>query len=189
MDQAIVTGGLAASARQPIRSGSDYIESLRGRKLKVYLMGELVMEPVDHPVIPPSVNTVAETYDLANSNPELAAAVSPFTGERINRFLHVAESAADLVMQNKMQRRLGQLTGTCFQRCVGMDALDTLHSVTCDLDAKYGAGYHDRFKAFRACEGSRRHRQRRAARPRGRSVNVHGARVRAGREKLDEEAV
>ena len=73
--------------------------------------------------------------------------MSPLTGERINRFLHIATSAADLVMQNKMQRRLGQLTGTCFQRCVGMDALNALHSVTFDLDRKHGTDYHDRFKA------------------------------------------
>ncbi|MHC5112524.1 MAG: 4-hydroxyphenylacetate 3-hydroxylase N-terminal domain-containing protein, partial [Planctomycetota bacterium] len=99
-----------------IRSGEQYIESLRGRNLRVFLMGERVEEPVDHPIIRPSINAVAETYDLAERDPELATAVSPFTGERINRFLHIAESADDLVMQNRMQRRLGQLTGTCFQR-------------------------------------------------------------------------
>jgi 4-hydroxybutyryl-CoA dehydratase/vinylacetyl-CoA-Delta-isomerase len=70
------------------------------------------------------------------------------TGERTNRFLHIAPSSADLVMQNKMQRRLGQLTGTCFQRCVGMDALNALHSVTYDLDSQHGTDYHGRFKAF-----------------------------------------
>ena len=59
-------------------------------------------------------------------------------------------SPADLVMQNKMQRRLGRLTGTCFQRCAGMDVLNTLHSVTFDLDRKNGTGYHDRFKDFLA---------------------------------------
>lgn len=138
----------AAPARGPIASGRDYIESLRGRKLTVYLMGERVEEPVDHPLIRPSINAVAETYDLANRDPELASAVSPFTGERVNRFLHVAGSTADLVNQNKMQRRLGQLTGTCFQRCVGMDALNALHSVTFDLDARHGTSYHARFKDF-----------------------------------------
>ena len=46
----------------PIKSGSDYIDSLRGRNLKVYLFGELVKEPVDHPMIRPSINAVAETY-------------------------------------------------------------------------------------------------------------------------------
>jgi 4-hydroxybutyryl-CoA dehydratase/vinylacetyl-CoA-Delta-isomerase len=110
-----------------IRTGKQYIGSLRGRELDVWLFGERVKEPVDHPMIRPSINAVAATYDLAEANPELASAVSPFTGERINRFLHIAASREDVVMQNKMQRRLGQLTGTCFQRCVGMDALNSLH--------------------------------------------------------------
>jgi 4-hydroxybutyryl-CoA dehydratase/vinylacetyl-CoA-Delta-isomerase len=148
MDQDHVTGALATKSRKPIKTGSEYIDSLRNRKLKVYLMGELVDEPVDHPIIRPSINAVAETYDLAIDNPELASTVSPLTGERVNRFLHISASPADLVMQNKMQRRLGQLTGTCFQRCVGMDALNSLHSVTYDLDEKFGTDYHARFKQF-----------------------------------------
>ena len=76
--------------QRPIRSGADYIESLRGRNLRLYVLGELVDEPVDHPLIRPSINAVAETYDLALQHPELASAVSPYTGERVNRFLHIA---------------------------------------------------------------------------------------------------
>jgi 4-hydroxybutyryl-CoA dehydratase/vinylacetyl-CoA-Delta-isomerase len=133
---------------KPIQSGADYIESLRGRNMAVYLFGERVAEPVDHPIIRPSINAVAKTYDLALSNPELGSAISPFTGKRINRFLHIAESPEDLVLQNKMQRRLGQLTGTCFQRCVGMDALNSLHSVSYEIDEQYGTDYHARFKSF-----------------------------------------
>lgn len=131
-----------------IRSSEDYIASLRGRNLEVYLFGERVDEPVDHPMIRPSVNAVAATYDLAESNPDLATAVSPFTGERVNRFLHIAASREDVVNQNKMQRRLGQLTGTCFQRCVGMDALNSLHSVTFEIDEARGTLYHQRFLEF-----------------------------------------
>ena len=140
----------------PIRSADDYIASLRGRQLRVFLFGELVAEPVDHPLIRPSINAVAETYDLAERNPELGTAVSPYTGERINRFLHVVSSAQDLVMQNKMQRRLGQLTGTCFQRCVGMDAINALHSVTFEIDAAHGTDYHRRFIAFVTGDAARR---------------------------------
>jgi 4-hydroxybutyryl-CoA dehydratase/vinylacetyl-CoA-Delta-isomerase len=132
----------------PIRSGADYIESLRGRKLSVFLFGEAVAEPVDHPVIRPSINAVAETYDLALRDAELASAASPYTKGPVNRFLHIAQSPEDLVMQNKMQRRLGQLTGTCFQRCVGMDALNALHSVTFEIDEQRGTAYHERLKAF-----------------------------------------
>ena len=115
---------------QKIQSGEDYINSLRDRGLIVYLFGEKVLEPVDHDMIRPSINAVAQTYDLAISNPELASVISPFTGERISRFLHVCTSVEDLVNQNKMQRKLGQLTGTCFQRCVGMDAFNSLYSTT-----------------------------------------------------------
>lgn len=133
-----------------IRSGIDYVNSLRGRNLNVYLFGERIAEPVDHPMIRPSINAVAKTYELAITNPELATAISPFTGERINRFLHIAQSPEDLVLQNKMQRRLGQLTGTCFQRCVGMDAFNSLYSVTFEIDEQYGSDYHARFKSFLA---------------------------------------
>ncbi|MBR0794843.1 hypothetical protein JQ615_05490 [Bradyrhizobium jicamae] len=149
MDQEVIAASSTGSGKQ-IRSGAEYVESLRGRRLKVYLMGERVEEPVDHPIIRPSINAVARTYDLANEDPELASAVSPLTGDRVNRFLHISASSSDLVMQNKMQRRLGQLTGTCFQRCVGMDALNSLHSVTYDLDLKHQTAYHARFTKFLA---------------------------------------
>ena len=99
-------------------------------------MGELVKEPVDHPVIRPSINAVARTYDLAVENPDLASAWSSLSNRRVNRFLHITESAEDVVSQNRMQRRLGQLTGTCFQRCVGMDALNSLYSVTFEMDRR-----------------------------------------------------
>jgi 4-hydroxybutyryl-CoA dehydratase/vinylacetyl-CoA-Delta-isomerase len=132
----------------PIRTADDYIASLRGRDLRVFLFGERIEEPVDHPIIRPSVEAVAETYRLAEREPELATAVSSLTGARVNRFLHVTESVDDVVMQNRMQRTLGQRTGTCFQRCVGMDALNALFSITFDTDEKHGTRYHERLRAF-----------------------------------------
>lgn len=132
----------------PIKNGAEYIKSLRGRNLKVYLFGELVKEPVDHPMIRPSINAIAETYDLAVKDPELATAQSSISGIPVNRFLHIVESAQDLVNQNRMQRKLGQLTGTCFQRCVGMDALNSLYSTTFEIDEKYDTQYHKRLIEF-----------------------------------------
>src|SRR5688500_2993902 len=121
----------------PINNGREYIESLRNRNLKVYLFGKLVKEPVDHPMIRPSINAVAETYDIANADPSLASAESSLSGRRVNRFLHIAENSTDLVNQNKMQRKLGQLTGTCFQRCVGMDALNSLDRKSTRLNSSH----------------------------------------------------
>ena len=134
--------------RMAIRTGEDYINSLRGRKLKIFLFGEKIVDYVEHPMIRPSINAVAETYDLAVREEELATAQSSITGQRVNRFLHIAESAQDLVLQNKMQRKMGQNTGTCFQRCVGMDALNSLHSTTYEIDEKHGTKYHQRLLDF-----------------------------------------
>ncbi len=131
-----------------IRTGQEYIDSLRGRKLKIFLFGEEIKDPVEHPIIRPSINAVAETYDLAIREEELASAQSSLSGKRVNRFLHIAESAQDLVFQNKMQRKLGQNTGTCFQRCVGMDAINSLHSTTFEIDEKHGTNYHKRLLDF-----------------------------------------
>ncbi len=132
----------------PIRNGAEYIQSLRGRSLRVFLFGELVEEPVDHPMIRPSINAVAETYDIAERDFEIASAQSSISGMRVNRFLHITENTMDLVNQNRMQRKLGQLTATCFQRCVGMDALNSLYSTTFEIDAKYKTNYHKRLIEF-----------------------------------------
>lgn len=131
-----------------IRTAEDYIKSLRGRKLKVHLFGEIVEEPVDHPMIRPSINALAATYKLATDAPDLATAESKIAKKRVNRFLHIVESPEDLVMKNKMQRKLGQVTGTCFQRCAGLDTLSVLHSVTYDIDQKHKTPYHSRYLTF-----------------------------------------
>ena len=131
-----------------IRTKQDYINSLKNRNLTIYLMGELVKDPLTHPIIKPSIEAMAETYALADRDPDLATTISPYTNEPINRFLHIANSSEDLFMQNEMQRKLGQLTGTCFQRCVGMDAFNALHSVTYEIDEKYKTNYHDKFINF-----------------------------------------
>lgn len=132
----------------PITSGDDYIDSLRGRLVNVHLMGEKIAEPVDHPIIRPSANALKRTYDLAIEDPDLATAWSPLIEARVNRFLHIVESPEDLVLKNKMQRKMGQLTGTCFQRCAGLDTISVLHSITYDIDQKHGTPYHARYLEF-----------------------------------------
>ena len=133
---------------RPIVTGDDYVDSLRGRDVDVYLFGERIEEPVDHPIIRPSINSLKMTYDLATEDPELATAHSDLIDAPVNRFLHIVGSPQDLVMKNRMQRRLGQLTGTCFQRCAGLDTISVLHSITYDIDAKHGTSYHRRYLEF-----------------------------------------
>ena len=119
------TDALWADFAKPIATAEDYIASLRGRRMNVFFMGERVPEPADHPVIFPSINAMAETYRLASERPDFGGVHTPIAGLRTNRFLHVPTAADDLVAKHEMQRELGRRTGTCFQRCVGLDAIGT----------------------------------------------------------------
>ena len=71
-----------------------YIESLRKLNLKVYFMGELIENPVDHPMIRPSMNSVAMTYELAEKEEyrELMTAEYPQFLQRQPYFLQAPQS-------------------------------------------------------------------------------------------------
>ena len=128
----------------------EYIESLRAMKKRVFIMGQKVDNPVDHPLVRPSLNACAMTYELAQmaEHADLARATSNLTGQPVNRFTHLHQDRSDLVAKVKMQRTLGQMTGCCFQRCVGMDALNALDSVTYEMDEALGTGYHAAFRRY-----------------------------------------
>lgn len=133
-----------------IKTSEEYIQSLREMDIKVYMFGELVENPVDHPIIRPSLNSVAMTYELANQEEykDLMTTKSHLTGEPINRFCHIHQSTDDLMKKIKMQRLLGQKTASCFQRCVGMDAFNAIYSTTYEMDQEYGTDYFERFKKY-----------------------------------------
>lgn len=131
-------------------TGKEYIESLRKLKTRVYMFGEEVENWVDHPMIKPSINSVAMTYDLAcdPEYEELMTATSSLTGKKINRFNHLHQSTEDLINKVKMQRLCGQKTASCFQRCVGMDSFNAVFAVTYEIDRAHGTSYHENFRSF-----------------------------------------
>ena len=133
-----------------LKTPEQYEESLRKLNLNVWLMGERVKNVVDHPIIRPSMNSVRMTYALAQEpeHEDLMTATSHLTGQKINRFCHLHRSADDLVKKVKMQRLMGQKTAACFQRCVGMDAINAVDSVAFEMDRKLGTQYHERFLRF-----------------------------------------
>ena len=133
-----------------LMTGAQYIESLRKLNTRVYMFGEKIDNWVDHPIIRPSINCVAATYDLAHDPQyeDLMTATSHLTGNKINRFANIHQSTEDLKKKVKMQRLLGQKTASCFQRCVGMDAFNAVYSTTFEVDEKYGTHYHENFKKF-----------------------------------------
>jgi len=134
----------------PLKTPVEYVESLRRLKIRAYVGGERVGSIVDHPAIAPHINTVSKTYELAHrpEHQEVMTAISHLTGERTHRYTHIFQSADDLVKKIQMLRLLGQTTGTCFQRCVGLDALNAMYATSWEVDAVEKTDYHARFRRY-----------------------------------------
>ncbi|MHB8334806.1 MAG: 4-hydroxyphenylacetate 3-hydroxylase family protein [Acidimicrobiales bacterium] len=134
----------------PLKTPDQYVESLRALKIRAYVNGELIEKVVDHPAVAPHINTVAKTYKLAHmpEHEDVMTAISHLSGERIHRYTHIFQSPEDLVKKIQMLRLLGQTTGTCFQRCVGLDALNAIYAVSYEVDQAHGSDYHERFRDY-----------------------------------------
>jgi 4-hydroxybutyryl-CoA dehydratase / vinylacetyl-CoA-Delta-isomerase len=133
-----------------IRTKNDYIESLRRLKANVYYRGKPVQDVTAHPAFVPHINSAAKTYEMAQ-RPEfedLLNTTSHLSGAKINRFTHIHQSVDDLIKKVQMLRLIGHETGSCFQRCVGFDALNAIYMTTYDIDQKHGSGYFERFKQY-----------------------------------------
>jgi 4-hydroxybutyryl-CoA dehydratase/vinylacetyl-CoA-Delta-isomerase len=133
----------------------EYRESMRRMKFRAYALGERLENPADHPLVKPSQNAVAATYEIGqecDSCASLGGCGSHVSGKRVSRFTHTHRSTADLISKVKMQRELGQRTGTCFQRCVGMDAINAISSTTYEMEAELGGesppAFHGLFAAM-----------------------------------------
>jgi 4-hydroxybutyryl-CoA dehydratase/vinylacetyl-CoA-Delta-isomerase len=101
-------------------------------------------------MIRPSINALAMTYKLAEM-PEyesLMVTTSHLTDQPINAFTSIFRTPADLQAKVRRLRLCGLMTGTCFQRCAGGDAINATYNNTYETDAKCGTQYHAKFKKF-----------------------------------------
>ena len=133
-----------------IRTKEDYIKSLKELDHVIYYEGKRVEDITVHPSFIPHINCAAKTYELAlmPEHEDLMTATSHLTGKKINRFTHIHQSVEDLIKKVRMLRLISHETGSCYQRCVGFDALNATYMTTFDIDAKYGTEYHQRFIEF-----------------------------------------
>jgi len=133
-----------------LKNGNAYKESLRTLNTKIYAFGERIENFVEHPLFAPHINAASLTYDLAHdpATEDLVTATSHLTGKKISRFTHIHQSTEDLVKKVKMLRMIAGKTGSCFQRCVGFDAMNATYGVTYEMDRELGTSYHARFRQY-----------------------------------------
>jgi len=127
-----------------------YLSSLRGLGHRVFIQGEKVDSVPDHPISKPPAMAMAETYQQAEQEDmkALFTVQSHLTDKTINRFTHIQHNIEDLVNKILMLREMGRKTACCFQRCAGLDCMNSVYAITYDLDQEFGTRYHGRFADF-----------------------------------------
>lgn len=130
-----------------MRTKEQYKQDLAKMKPNVYYKGEAITR--DHEILTETIDVLAETF-VAAAEPdmaELCTAKSHLSGETINRFCHVHQSTEDLHRKQDMTRALCKRVGYCIGRCMGVDAVNAVNSVSYEAD-KANEGktqYHQNF--------------------------------------------
>ena len=90
----------------PARTGKDFLEALKRNIPNIYLDGELVGDPTEHPALKNAANSVAHLYDLQHK-PELRDVMtyeSPTTGDRVGMSFIVPKTREDLQRRAAMHK-------------------------------------------------------------------------------------
>jgi 4-hydroxybutyryl-CoA dehydratase/vinylacetyl-CoA-Delta-isomerase len=132
-----------------MKTANEFVESVRELEHELYVLGDKVEDATQHPILRPSLNALAKTYQLAH-DPQFGELFvrRGLDGGPINCFTSLHGGTQDLIDKVKALRVLGQETGSCFQRCVGWDALNALESTTFEMDEALGTQYHRRFMEY-----------------------------------------
>jgi aromatic ring hydroxylase len=132
-----------------MKTAQEYIDSLADMKHNVWMNGQKVERPWEHPQIVPGINIVCLTYEWPQKPEyrEMVTATSHLTGQTINRFTHIHQTPADLQKKVEMTRLYCRETG-CIQRCMGVDALNALSIITHHSDSMFGTEYYSRLLEY-----------------------------------------
>ena len=128
-----------------LMTGSDYRESLRRLKPRVFVEGRAVSSIADDPALAPGVAAMGVAYDFALRNEfrPLMVAEQHTSGREVNRMLHINRTSTDLLTKLEAVRLVCQETG-CAQRYLTMDAFNALFQTTWQIDRERDRGRHQR---------------------------------------------
>ena len=97
----------------PARSGAQFLQGLRDRSRDLWLEGERVVDPVDHPAFRNLVRSVAALYDMqqAPATRDEMTYASPTTGQRVGLSFLTPHSHDDLARVRTMMKRWADYSG------------------------------------------------------------------------------
>ncbi|HEX2134872.1 MAG TPA: 4-hydroxyphenylacetate 3-hydroxylase N-terminal domain-containing protein [Microvirga sp.] len=129
-----------------LMTASDYRESLRAYRPRVFVNGSRIESVADEPLLAPGINAVGITYDLAHTaeHRPLMTARQGTSGRTVNRMDHIDETSTDLLYKLEAVRLVCRISG-CAQRYLTHDALNGIFQATKRTDDAHGTDYHQRF--------------------------------------------
>jgi 4-hydroxyphenylacetate 3-monooxygenase len=106
MDTASRTGSAG------LRSGADYLASIKADGRRVYFEGELVADVTSHPAFRGAAKTIARLYDIAAApeNREVMTFASPKTGRPVLRCYQVPRSVDELRARRRFHETWAEAT-------------------------------------------------------------------------------
>lgn len=133
-----------------LMTGKQFLATIKDLNHRVFIQGQAVGDVAAHPISKPPAMAMAETFFQAEREEKkpLFTTRSHLTGETINRFTHIQHSFEDLVNKILMLREMGRQTACCFQRCAGLDCINSVYAITYEMDQAYATSYHGRFVDF-----------------------------------------
>lgn len=133
-----------------LMSDTEYRESLRRLKPRVFVDGRSITSVADDPSLQPGVNAVGLSYAFAlREDTAGLMRVGDANGGRndYNRMLHVPRSEDDLLQKLEAVRLICRYTG-CAQRYLAGDAMAGILQATTEIDAEHGTEYQARARAY-----------------------------------------
>lgn len=129
-----------------LMTSSEYRESLRTYKPRVFVNGRAVESVPDEPLLEPGIKAVGVTYDFAHL-PEylpVMTARQGTSGKVVNRMVHINENSTDLLCKLEAVRLVCKVSG-CAMRYLTHDALNGIYQATRRTDDAHNTDYSQRF--------------------------------------------
>jgi 4-hydroxyphenylacetate 3-monooxygenase len=107
-----VAVGPASAKAAAMRTGKDYLESIRDDGRRIYFDGDLVRDVTTHPAFRGAARSLARLFDVAAdpANRALMTVGSPKTGAPVWRCYEIPKTPADIVARGAMSTRWAEET-------------------------------------------------------------------------------
>lgn len=93
------------------RTGQQYLDDLAKDEREIYLEGERIRNPLEHPKLAEAARTLAQVYDLQHEHADEMLAPSPDDGALVNVTHLIPRSQADLERRRRAIELTAALTG------------------------------------------------------------------------------